>query len=93
LIRFPEAGRWLLTTQSNDGVRVRVGGTVIIEDPDVHPDQFAPNAELNIGEPGWYEIAVTYFERKNTSTLKLFWQPPGQTEFAIVPAEAFVHLK
>jgi PA14 domain len=92
-INFPAAGRWLMTAQSNDGVRVRLGGTVVIEDPDVHSDQFAPNAEINIAQPGWYEIAVTYFERKSTSTLQLYWQPPDKSEFEIVPAAAFSHLK
>jgi hypothetical protein len=92
-INFPTAGRWLMTAQSNDGVRVRLAGTVIIEDPDVHSDQFAANAEINIAQPGWYELAVTYFERKNTATLQLYWQPPGKNEFEIVPATAFSHLK
>src|SRR4030095_12879604 len=45
-INFPTAGRWLMTAQSNDGVRVRLAGTVVVEDPDVHSDQFAPNAEI-----------------------------------------------
>jgi len=93
LINFPEPGRWLMVAQSNDGIRVRVAGTVIIEDPDVHSDQYSANAEINVAEPGWYELAVTYFERKSTSTLKLLWQPPGKTEFEVVPATAFVHLK
>lgn len=92
-IDFPAAGRWLMTAQSNDGVRVRLGGTVVIEDPNVHSDRFAPNAEVNIAQPGWYEIAVTYFERKSTATLQLYWQPPGKSEFEIVPAAAFSHLK
>ena len=92
-IDFPAAGRWLMTAQSNDGVRVRLAGTVVIEDPEVHSDQFAGNAEIDIGQPGRYEIAVTYFERKNTATLQLYWQPPGKSEFEIVPATAFSHLK
>jgi hypothetical protein len=92
-IDFPAAGRWLMTAQSNDGVRVRLAGAIVIEDPGVHSDQFAPNAEINIAQPGWYEIAVTYFERKNTATLQLYWQPPGKSEFEIVPATAFSHLK
>jgi len=92
-IDFPAAGRWLMTAKSNDGVRVRLAGAVVVEDPDVHSDQFAPNAEINIGQPGWYEIAVTYFERKNTATLQLYWQPPDKNEFEIVPATAFSHLK
>jgi hypothetical protein len=82
-----------MTAQSNDGVRVRLAGAIVIEDPGVHSDQFAPNAEISIAQPGWYEIAVTYFERKNTATLQLYWQPPGKSEFEIVPATAFSHLK
>ena len=39
------------------------------------------------------KIAVTYFERKNTATLQLYWQPPGKNEFEIVPASAFSHAK
>lgn len=93
VIHFPEAGRWLMATQSNDGVRVRLAGQVVIEDPDVHPDQFSSNAEIMIAEPGWYELKVTYFERKNTSTLQLYWQRPGKNEFEIVPAEAFAYVK
>lgn len=92
-INFPEPGRWMMVTQSNDGVRVRVAGTVVIEDPDVHSDQYSANAEINVAEPGWYELAITYFERKSTSTLKLLWQPPGKSEFELVPADAFAHLK
>jgi hypothetical protein len=92
-INFPEPGRWLMVAQSNDGIRVRVAGTVVIEDPDVHSDQYSANAEINVAEPGWYELAVTYFERKSTSTLKLLWQPPGKSEFEVVPADAFAHLK
>lgn len=92
-INFPAAGRWLLATQSNDGVRVRLDGQVIIEDPDVHTDQFSENAELNLAAPGWYDLSITYFERKNTSTLQLYWQKPGASEFEVVPAEAFSFVK
>jgi hypothetical protein len=47
------------------------------------------NAELNIAAAGWYKLEVSYFERKSTSTLQLYWQPPGGTEFVIVPAAAY----
>ena len=92
-IKFDKNGRYLLATQSNDGVRVRLGGSMVVNDPGVHPDQFSENAELMISQPGWYPLEVLYFERKNTSTLELYWQPPEASEFAIVPAEAFANLK
>ena len=91
-INFPTAGRWLMATQSNDGVRVRLDGQIIIDDPDVHTDQFSNNAELMIAEPGWYELRITYFERKNVSTLQLYWQRPDASEFEIVPADAYCYV-
>ena len=45
-----------------------------------------------IDKPGWYPISLLYFEKRNTSTLELYWQPPGTDEFVFVPAEAFAHL-
>lgn len=92
-IRFDEAGTYLMATQSNDGVRVTIGGQVVIEDPDVHPDKFSENAALQIDQPGWYPLYIVYFERRNTSTLELYWQPPGADGFDFVPAEAFAHAK
>lgn len=91
-IHFDRPGRWLLATQSNDGVRVRLSDQIVIEDPDVHADQFSANAELNIAATGWYKLDITYFERKNTATLQLYWQRPGGSEFEIVPAAAFGYL-
>src|SRR5262245_37188392 len=91
-INFEQPGRWLMTAESNDGVRVRLNDLVIIEDPDVHADQFSNTAELNIAAAGWYKLEITYFERKNTSTLKLYWHRPDSSEFEIVPAAAFGYL-
>lgn len=91
-IRLAEPGRHLFAVQSNDGVRLRLAGTVIIEDPDVHADRFSDLAEVMVEEPGWYDLNIIYFERKNTSTLELHWQPPGKEEFEIVPAELLAHL-
>lgn len=92
-IRFDAPGTYLMATQSNDGVRVKISDRVIIDDPDVHPDKFSENVALQITEPGWYPLYIVYFERRNTATLELYWQPPGTDGFDFVPAEAFAHQK
>ncbi len=92
-IKLDQAGRYLFSTRSNDGVRVTIDGMEVIEDDGVHTDQFSSNAEVTVPEPGWYSLQVLYFERKNTSTLELHWQPPDKQEFEVVPAEAFAYLK
>lgn len=91
-IKFDKPGTFLLAVQHNDGVRLSIGGQEIYDYPIVTPDHFSPNMELQIDQPGWYAISLIYFEKRNTSTLELYWQPPGADEFEFVPAEAFAHI-
>lgn len=93
LIHFPEPGTYIMTIQSNDGVRLKIDDKLVIEDPEVHGDQYSEYADVVITEAGWYPMYLVYFERKGTSTLELYWQPPGAGGFELVPAEAFRHKK
>ncbi len=94
LINFDVPGTYAFSVQSNDGVRLAIGGVQVLEDPDVHADRFSEIAQLNIEAPGWYPLSLHYFERKNTSTLELYWQRPGEQAgtMPLVPREAFAHL-
>lgn len=93
MIKLDKAGTYAFAFQSNDGVRLTIGGTQVVEDPDVHGDRFSEIGSLEITEPGWYPLNILYFERKNTSTLQFYWQPPGDTAgtMPIVPAEVLAH--
>ncbi len=92
LINFETSGTYTMMVQSNDGVRLNIGGKLIYEDPDVHADRFSDEIRLEISEPGWYPVHVLYFEKKNTSTLELYWDPPGPEDIDFVPAKAYGHL-
>ncbi|MEH6402020.1 MAG: PA14 domain-containing protein [Sneathiella sp.] len=91
-INLKKAGSYSFMVHSNDGVRVTIGGKMIYEDPDVHADRFSDEIKLEISEPGWYPVRVLYFEKKNTSTLELYWDLPGPEEMDYVPADAFSHI-
>ena len=92
LIHFDKPGDWSLVVRSNDGVRVEIAGKRIIYDPDVHSDRYSDNAVLKSLQPGWYDLRITYFQKKGTAALQLFWTPPGSDKFVVVPAEALAHL-
>lgn len=92
-IHMKEPGRYVFFVHSNDGVRLTIGGQMIFEDPDVHSDRFSDEIIVEISEPGWYPIHILYFEKKNTSTLELYWEAPGHGDMDYVPAEAFGHLR
>ncbi len=94
LIHLDKPGDYSFNIESNDGVRFWIDGEQLIEDPDVHSDRFSDFATITVTEPGWYPIKLLYFERKNTSTLRLYWQTPGGSgTMQVVPREAFAHIK
>ena len=93
-MNFSEAGDYVLAMQSNDGVRLEIGGKLIINDPTVHSDRFSELITVQITEPGWSPLSLQYFERKATSTLELYWLKPGEEgRLGFVPAEALAHVK
>ncbi|WP_288900505.1 PA14 domain-containing protein [uncultured Sneathiella sp.] len=91
-IKMEQPGRYVFMVHSNDGVWIAIGDKLIYEDPDVHADRFSDEIVVEISEPGWYPIHIKYFEKKNTSTLELYWEAPGFGEMDYVPAEAFGHI-
>jgi len=95
LINLAKSGTYAFTVQSNDGFVLDIGGVPLLEDPDVHGDRFSAIVKPTVAQPGWYQLSVLYFERKGTSTLELYWRPPGEEDagMVIVPAAAFAHLK
>lgn len=91
-IKLDKPGTWTFRVHSNDGIQVGIGGQPLHVDPYKHSDTMSPPILFEAEEPGWYEIAVDYFQRKGTATIQLFWTPPDGGEEVIVPPEAFAHL-
>lgn len=93
LIHLEATGFYSFAFESNDGVRLEIDGERILEDPDVHGDRFSDIGAMEVTEPGWYPLTIRYFERKSTSTLRFFWQPPdAEGSLSLVPAEALAHV-
>jgi len=91
-IHLDQAGAYKFAFESNDGVRLKIDGKMIVEDPGVHDDQFSELATLAVAKPGWYPLSIDFFERRITWTLRFLWQPPGvEGGPTPVPAVAFAH--
>jgi RNase P/RNase MRP subunit p29 len=91
-IHLDKAGAFKFAFESNDGVRLKIDGELIVDDPDVHSDQYSDVGTMEVASPGWYPLAIDYFERKGTSSLRFFWRPPGvEGNMPLVPAEAMAH--
>lgn len=90
-LHLAESGEYRFQAMANDGIEFSLDGNILFEDPTVHGDRLSPVGIANIEKGGWYPIIIRYFQRKGTATLKLYWQPPGATEFSIIPAEIYAH--
>lgn len=91
-IKFDKAGEYNFKVTSNDGFTMDIGGQFIYANPYVHSDETSELLPVEVPSPGWYPIAIDYFQRKGTATLELSWTAPGGNE-TIVPPEAFAHMK
>jgi hypothetical protein len=91
-IRFPTPGSWTFQVNSNDGVRLEIGGQRIWEDGDVHPDRLSPPIPVQVPTPGLYPIKIVYFQRKGTWTLEVFWTAPGGQR-TVIAGDALGHLR
>ncbi|MFN4311630.1 MAG: PA14 domain-containing protein [Ferrovibrio sp.] len=87
-----EAGIYRFAAFSNDGIRITIDRTRVVDDPSVHAGQMSPVTEVRISEPAWYPITVQYFQKRGTAALKFYWQPPGAGGLMLVPAAALAHL-
>ncbi len=91
-VHLDQTGQYGFLFASNDGVRLMIDERQIVEDPDVHSDRFSDIGFFDVKKPGWYPVTIRYFERRNTSTLRFFWQPPGhEGTMPTIPPEALAH--
>jgi len=90
-VHLAHPGLYSFQVLSNDGVELRIGRQPLLADPDVHKDHLSTKVSLTVDEPGWYPLAIRYFQRKGTSALVLYWQPPGAPGMTPVPAAALGH--
>lgn len=91
-LKMDRPGTYRFKAMANDGIQVHVNGELVVYDPAVHSDRFSEVGTVAITRPGWYSLTVKYFQRKGTARLTLYWQPPGASDFVVIPAEAYGHL-
>ena len=89
-IKFPESGKYQIAANSNDGVRVFIGGAQVVDDPTIHAMGLSDTAEVTVEGGVWYPLRVLYFQRHGTWGLQLLWAPAGK-DLSVVPGTAFEH--
>ncbi|MFK7835743.1 MAG: PA14 domain-containing protein [Sulfitobacter sp.] len=90
-IRFDAPGTYTVDVISNDGVSASIGGQPVALYDGVHACEPAGEQEVVVPEAGWYDVDVTYFQRKGTACLIMDWNVGG--EMGPVPDAAFAYAK
>lgn len=81
----PAAGDYVFRTYSDDGVRVWVGGKLVVDNWTVHPARYdaSPAVALTAGTP--VDVRVEYYENTREAVARLEWRRPGASAFEVVP--------
>lgn len=77
--------RYTFRTQNDDGVRVWIGDTLLIDDWKGRPVVAENRAEIVLEAEKRYDLKIEYFNGGDLGVLRLYWSSPTQKE-EIVPS-------
>jgi len=81
----PVAGTWTLATTSDDGSRLWIGSTLVVDNDGLHGAQ--ERSGTIALQAGRHALTVDFFEASGGESLEVRWQGPG-TARQIIPASA-----
>jgi hypothetical protein len=84
-VEAPFTGLYVFTTRSDDGVRLKLNGAIIIDDWTQHPPLDRSSSPVHLTAGSRTPIVLEYFEAGGGAEISLHWQPPGQGR-TLVPA-------
>ena len=84
----PTTGSYNFATVSDDGVRVWINGTLVIDNWTPHgpTTNTASGIPLTAGQA--VSVRIEYFEASGGATIRWQWQPPGASGYLAVPSSA-----
>ena len=83
-LRVARAGEYTFHTVSNDGVRLSIEGSNIIDNWTTH-SKTEDSAKLTLKAKRTYNISVEYFQVGGGAVMQLFWQLAGGPKMLITP--------
>ncbi len=79
------SGSYRFQTVSDDGVRVWINGTQVINNWTNHAATTNTSAAINLVAGQKYAIKVEYFEKGGNAVMRLRWLKPGAGSYVTVP--------
>jgi sugar lactone lactonase YvrE len=84
-IEVPKAGRYRFRLTCDDGAQLSLGGRLLLDTE--RGAGFTDETSVDL-KAGVYPVEIPFYEDGGNFNLRLEWQRPGDTKFAVVPTEA-----
>ncbi len=85
-ILIPESGEYIFGTQTDDGVRLWVGGELVINNWSDHGATFNRSQPVALDVGVAYGVKLEFYENGGDALMELYWSGPGIPE-EIIPVD------
>jgi cytochrome c peroxidase len=86
----PTTGTYRLRTVSDDGVRLWVNGTQVINNWTNHSSTINTAGSISLVAGQRYDIRLDYYESTSSAVIRLQWLRPGSALYSAIPLSALV---
>ena len=87
MIHIPLTGTYLFRVWHDDGVRLFINDTLLLEY--WHPGRYNHDKTVFLEGGGWHSLKVEFFEVEGKARVRLYWRPPGSDKLEVVPSTCF----
>lgn len=87
-VRAPATGSFTFQTRSDDGVRLWVGGSRVIDNWTDHSPRNDNSAAVALTAGRYYPVTLEFYERGGGAEIRLRWSGPGTGGMVAIPAAA-----
>jgi YVTN family beta-propeller protein len=84
-ITVPTTGSYRFRTVSDDGVRLWIGGTQVINNWTNHSATTNTTGTINLTAGQRVAVTLEYFENTGSAVMRLQWRRPGTTSYVAIP--------
>lgn len=84
-IRATQTGAYRFQTESDDGVRLYINGTLVIDRWNDHSATIDTTGDFNLVAGNTYSIRLEYYENGGDAVIRLRWRLPGATTYVAIP--------
>ena len=87
-VKVPSSGLYSFQTESDDGVRLRLDGSVIVDNWTLHSRTVNTSTSVWLNAGATKALQMDYFDGYGSAVAKLRWKTPASSSFVTVPSSA-----